>query len=90
LDGDYADECIKAYANKAISNFNLNISLAEIPMLSVQFVCHTTIQQHSITCNLNDQTLQGGTVWINASLAEKESNSTPTLHLTIATYNTRT
>lgn len=63
---------------------------AEIPMLSVQCVCHTTIQQHSITCNISDQTLQGGTVWINASLAEEESNSTTTLRLTIATCNTRT
>ena len=38
-------------------------------------VCHTTLQQHNITCNIDDQTVhRSGTVWVNASFAGNESN----------------
>ena len=59
----------------------VNISLLPCPpgfMLSDQpskCVCHTTLQLHNITCNIDDQTVhRGGTVWVNASFAGNESN----------------
>ena len=59
----------------------INITLLPCPpgfMLSDQqakCVCHTTLQQHNITCNIDDQTVRrGGTVWVNASFAGNKSN----------------
>ena len=54
----------------------INVSLLPCPpgfILSDQTakcVCHTTLQQHNLTCNIDDQTVhRGGTVWVNASFA---------------------
>ena len=59
----------------------INITLLPCPpgfILSDQpakCVCHTTLQLHNITCNIDDQTVhRGGTVWVNASFAGKKSN----------------
>lgn len=48
MDGDYADECIKAYTNKAISNFNLNISLMNLLRIPCsQFSVFATIPSNN-------------------------------------------
>ena len=59
----------------------IKISLLPCPlgfMLSDQpakCVCHTTLQLHNITCNIDNQTVhRGGTVWVNASFAGNKSN----------------
>ena len=65
----------------------INISLLPCPpgfILSDQAakcVCHTSLQQHNITCNIDDQTVhQGGTVWVNASFAGNKSNGVVVHH----------
>ena len=63
------------------SKFYINITLLPCPpgfMLSdkpAKCVCHDTLQQQNITCNIDDQTVhRGGTIWVNASFAGNESN----------------
>ena len=65
----------------------INITLLPCPpgfMLSDQpakCVCHTTLQLHNITCNIDDQTVhRGGTVWVNASFVGNKSNGVVVHH----------
>ena len=66
-----------------ILEFKVYITITLLPcppgfMLSDQqlkCVCHTTLQHHNITCNIDDKTVhRGGIVWVNASFAGNESN----------------
>ena len=68
---------------KELLSFPISINITLLPcppgfMLSdqgVKCVCHTTIQQHNITCSIDSQTVhRGGTVWVNASFAGNKSN----------------
>ena len=76
------------YANQLlVFELFINITLLPCPlgfMLSDQpakCVCHTTLQQHNITCNIDDQTVhREGTVWVNASFAGNESNGVVVHH----------
>ena len=59
----------------------INITLLPCPLgfmfldQPAMCICHTILQQHNITCNIDDQTVhRGGTVWVNASFAGNESN----------------
>ena len=59
----------------------INITLLPCPlgfMLSDQpakCVCHTTLQLHNVSCNIDNQTVhREGTVWVNASFAGNKSN----------------
>ena len=73
---------VDSYINDLMA-FQIFITITLLPcppgfMLSDQpakCVCHTTLQQQNITCNIDDQTVhRGGTVWVNASFAGNKSN----------------
>ena len=59
----------------------INVTLLPCPsgfMLSnksAKCICHTTLQNHNISCNIDDQTVhREGTMWINTSFAGNKSN----------------